>query len=64
MHNLWVFLCVVFIQAIPPWDWGKTWRELEYEHLLRVHKVIWKLKCEGKIHEKDGKLYYNEKAPE
>lgn len=64
LHNLWVFVQVVLTNGIPPWDWKRTWKELEYEHSLRVHKVIWNLKCKGKIHEKDGKLYYNGEAPD
>lgn len=61
INNLLVLAEVIIRYAIPPWRWGETWRELQYQHLLDVRKAVWELKKQGRVREdSDGKLYLND----
>ena len=58
LHNLFWFSLGLLRYNIPPWLWGKAWREVQEQHLQDVRKKVWELKKQGKVREdKEGRLW-------
>jgi len=61
LGNLWIFVTEALWRGTPLWLWPRAWRDINEAHLQQVRKDIWELKKQGKVVEKDGRLYPNER---
>ena len=58
LQNLILFTALALWHGTPFRLWPRAWQEIEAAHLAETRKVVWELKCEGKIREdKEGKLW-------
>lgn len=60
LGNIWIFVTGMIWHGVPVWKWGRAWREIEQIHRQDVHKTIWELKKQGRVVERDGRLYPND----
>jgi hypothetical protein len=61
LNNVWIFVTEALRHRVPLWQWGRAWRALNEIHRQNVHKDIWELKKQGRVIERDGRLYPNDK---
>jgi len=58
LYNIFVFVLSTIEVGHPPWRWHIGWRLCQERHRQDIHKIIWELKCDGKIREdKQGRLW-------
>lgn len=52
-----IFLAISIWHGIPIAKWSRGWRAIEAERVAHARKIIWELKCEGRIREdENGRL--------
>ena len=58
LRNLILFVSLALWHGTPFYLWTKAWRDIQAEHLAQVRKMVWELKCQGKVYQdKDGFLW-------
>ena len=58
IHNIALFLIGVIRHGIAPWRWPEAWHYISEGHQQEVHKIVWQLKCQGKIYsDREGRLW-------
>ncbi len=58
LYDLILFVTLALWYGTPFRLWSHAWREVEAAHLAETRKIVWELKCQGKIREdEEGYLW-------